>query len=443
LRKNSKHAVLTDPVGPLLVRMTIPMSIGIVGMVAFNLIDTFFVGRLGILDLAAMSFTFPVVLVISSIARGLGVGTAAVVSRAIGRGDHEQVRRLTTDAISLSFIVVFLFVGIAYATIDPLFRLLGAQGDVLIRIKSYMRIWYLGMPVVVIPMVGNNAIRATGDMKTPTLIMLIAICVNLILDPLFIFGIGPFPRMELAGAALATVCARTITMIAAFLVLSRREKMLTPARVKFRLVFNTWKRVLYVGLPAAATFIIIPLSAGFITRLVSQYGNASVAGFGVATRIETFGLTLVAALSSVLVPFVGQNIGAGNNERIMKSARYSHFFSLVWGGFLFLLFLTLGKPIARIFNNDHEVIRVTVLYLRIVALSYGLQGIVQLNSAVFNALRRPLHAAGLSLLRGLGFFIPLAMLGSFLLGVNGIFFAAAVSNGITAVISLLLLKKVL
>jgi len=442
-KKTNKPQLTEGSVGRILIQLTIPMSVGIVGMVAFNLVDTFYVGRLGTLELAAMSFTFPVVLVVSSIARGLGVGTSAVVSRAIGRGDHERIKRLTTDSLSLSLIIVLCFVIAAYATIDPLFQLLGAKGEVLVRIKSYMSIWYFGMPFVVIPMVGNNAIRATGDMKTPTAIMFVAICVNLVLDPVLIFGLGPFPRMGLPGAALSTVIARAVTMMAAILVLGKREKMITLKQPHLREVFRTWKQVLFIGLPAAATFIIIPLSVGFITRLVSAYGASAVAGLGVANRIETFALTLIAALSNVLVPFVGQNSGAGKISRIEKSVRYSHLFSLGWGVLLFLIFLFLGKPIAGIFNKDPDVIGTTVLYLGIISLSYGCQGIVQLNSSIFNALRKPIHAAGLSLMRIICFLIPFAFLGSCLFGISGIFAAVAVANVSVALISYFLIRVLL
>jgi len=214
------------------------MFIGILAMQIFNLVDTFFVGQLGARQLAAMGFTFPVVLVINSIALGLGIGASSVISRAIGEGNQAKVRRFTTDALSLSVMIVTLFVVTGLFTIEPLFRSLGASGDVLQYIKSYMKIWYLGMPFVVIPMVGNNAIRATGDTKTPSFVMVSAVLINIILDPLLIFGYGPFPRWELAGAALATVISRGITMVLSLWILYHRERMLTFAIPKLKEEFN-------------------------------------------------------------------------------------------------------------------------------------------------------------------------------------------------------------
>ena len=180
----NRARLIEGSVGRLLVRLTVPMILGIVSMVAFNLADTFFVSRLGSTALAALSFTFPVVLVINSIALGMGIGASAVISRAIGEGNEDRVRRLTTDSLSLSLIIVFVFVIIGQLTLDPLFRILGATRELVPLITQYMRIWYWGMIFVVVPMVGNNAIRAGGDTKTPGFIMGAVAGLNFLIDPM-------------------------------------------------------------------------------------------------------------------------------------------------------------------------------------------------------------------------------------------------------------------
>ncbi|UCB47501.1 MAG: MATE family efflux transporter [Spirochaetota bacterium] len=419
------------------------MLIGIIGMVAFNLVDTFFVGRLGALELAAMSFTFPVVLVIISISQGLGVGASSVLSRAIGEGDQHKVKRITTDSLVLSFSIVVVFVIAGMLTIEPLFRLLGADDNILPLIKDYMRIWYIGVPFVIIPMVGNSAIRATGDTTTPSIIMVVAICVNLVLDPLLIFGIGPFPRWELAGAAVATVIARAVTMVLSLFILGRRERMLTTEVPSLKEILESWKKILYIGLPAAGTYIIIPLSMGVITRLVASFGPESVAGFGVATRIETFALTQIIALSVVLIPFIGQNMGAGKYERIRKGLKYSQLFALIWGLVLFLIFIFTARQFAGVFNKNSSVIESTALYLLIVSVSYGAQGVFQLVSSAFNAINKPFPAAILALVRMFGLYIPLALLGSRIFGLRGIFAAASAANLVIGAVSFIWIGKML
>ena len=421
-------AVFTrGPIASTLIRLTIPMTFGMVGIVAFNLVDTYFVGRLGTLELAALGFTLPVVLVVQSIALGLGVGASAVISRAIGEGNSDEVKRLTTDGLVLAVLFVLAFAVAGLLTIEPVFRLLGADEEALPLIAKYMRIWYLGVVFVVVPMVGNNAIRATGDVKTPALIMVVAALVNTGLDPLLIFGIGPFPRLEIEGAAIATVISRATTLTVALWVLGRRYRMLSRVIPRASRIVNSWKRILYIGVPTAATRIIVPLAIGFITRLVSAHGTPAVAGYGVASRVEFFAFTVVVALASVLMPFIGQNWGAGRLDRLGLGARYSQVLALAWGGLMFVVLATAARPIASLFNDNPAVVSTVVMYLRIVPLAYGLQGVLMVTSASLNALNRPLHASILTLAQMFCVYVPLALLGSRLYGLAGIFGALAVS----------------
>jgi putative MATE family efflux protein len=442
--KKEKTAILTQgSVVKTLVKLTVPMIFGLIGIVAFNLVDTFFVGKLGTQELAALSFTFPVVLVIGSLAMGIGMGTSAVISRAVGEGNHENVQRLTTDSLLLALIFVGCFVLIGVFTIDPLFRTLGASEDLLPLIRQYMRIWYPGMVFVIIPMVGNNAIRAIGDTKTPGFIMMMAAVVNTILDPLLIFGLGPFRRLEIAGAATATVIARAVTLGVSIYVLCYREKMITVKRVPITAILWSWKRILYIGLPTAAARIIIPVGIGIITRMLSSYGPEAVASFGVSSRIEFFALTVVRALSVVLGPFVGQNWGARMFGRAQEGIKYSNQFSMLWGGALWALLALLARPIASVFNDNGEVIRGITHYLRIVPLGYGLQGILLLAASALNVLNKPIHASVLQVIQMFVIFVPLAFIGSRLLGVSGIFAALAFSYCISGVASHTLLQKIM
>jgi len=440
----TKEARLIDPpVGGTLFRMTVPMIFGILAMVAFHLTDTFFVAQLGTNALAAMSFTFPVVFVIHSISMGLGVGVSAVVSRVIGSGDHDQVRRLTTDSLVLAMLVVGFFVATGLLTIDPLFRLLGATDEIVPLVKSYMRIWYTGVLFVVIPMVGNSAIRATGDTKTPSLIMVAAVTVNVILDPLLIFGIGPFPRMELAGAALATVFARATALLVSLWVLGRRERMLTLVLLPIRNLIRSWRSVLYIGLPTAGTNMIVPVALGIITRMVAEYGPQPVAALGVATRIDPFALAVIFALSASLGPFVGQNLGAGRYDRIKLAVLYSQRFAVGWGLLMLAVLALSARPIALLFSDTPAVVDITVRYLRLVPIGYGLQGVLLLSNMALNILKKPLHAASLNLTQMFVLYIPLAFIGSRLMGVPGIFGAAAVANIVAGTVAFFWLRRVL
>lgn len=419
------------------------MIFGMVGMVAFNLVDTFFVGQLGTQELAALSFTFPIIMVIGSLAMGIGTGASAVISQAIGRGDHHKVQRLTTDSLFLSFLLVAFFVALGMLTIDPLFRLLGAEPEIIPLIREYMVIWYPGVLFLIIPMVGNNAIRATGDTKTPSAIMLVAVVVNIILDPLLIFGLGPFPMLGLTGAAIATVVSRAITLVFAMWVLYYRDRMMTFELPALKEVIDSWKSILHIGLPVAGTRLLSPIAMGVIIALVASYGHEAVAAFGVGIRIEFFALTVVFALSTVMGPFVGQNWGARRFERVNLGVKYSIVFSLAWGVAMFTMLALAARPIASLFNDDPQVISIIMLYLWIVPIGYALFSVFQISTMTLNVLNRPGSAAVLMVIQMFILYIPLAYLGSYLFGLTGIFVAIVLAYSLSGIASHFVLKRVL
>lgn len=417
-------AVLTmGPVGYTIVRLTVPMVFGIAGMVAFNLVDTFFVGRLGIKPLAALGFTFPVIFIVASIALGIGTGTAAVVSRAIGSGDRDRVRRLTTDGILLGLLTVAILFTVGMTTMECTFTALGATPDIMPMILDYMRIWFPGMFFIVITMTGNNAIRAMGDTITPALVMLCAITINLILDPLLIFGIGPFPAMGIRGAAIATVVARAMTTIVALWVLSRKYDMITLKPPGPGELFKSWRAIMVIGFPAAAARLITPLAAAFMTRIVSSFGPAAVAAYGVSNRLEFLCLAVIMALQTIIIPFIGQNLGAGRPDRVKRGVAGSLGFAAVWGTLVWLFMLLGADRIAPIFNDDPEVSSLIATYLTVVSIGFGLQGVFVVASAAFNAMGKPILSAGATAIQMLGICIPAAAFAAPRWGLPGAFWA--------------------
>jgi len=441
---SDRKAQLTDgPVGRILLSMTGPMIVGMFALVAFNLADAFFVAQLGTPQLAAMSFTFPVVMFLGSIAIGLGIGTASVLSRAIGRGDTMRVRRIATDSLALAFLVVLVCSFFGMLTIDPLFRLLGAGPDLLPFIRDYMIIWYSGMAFLVVPMVGNNAIRATGDTRTPSVIMVIAALLNVALDPILIFGLFGMPRLEMAGAALATVITRALTLVLALAVLHFREGLLDLRRPHWKEVWASWREVLFIAIPAGSTNLLTPVSQAVITRIMAGFGPAVVAGFGAGTRVEAFAFLVIIALAISLTPFVGQNWGANRPDRVRRALWLGAGFAIVWGGISWVAFLATGKTIAVWFGDKPELRRTLVQYLWIIALTYGLQGVCHLASATLNAMNRPFLAAAVIIIRTFVFVVPLAYVGAQLLDVRGAFAGIAVGNVVAGIVALAIVWRTL
>ena len=201
-----------------------PMILGIIAIKSVAVIDTYFVAKLGILELTALSFSFPVAMTVTSIAIGLGAGASSVVSRAVGANNLDDAKRLTTDALILAMLLVSAIAIAGYIFVRPLFSLLGANGEVLNLIVRYMQIWFAALPFVVIPMVANAVLRAVGDAFWPSLIMIMSAFINIGLTPLLIFGWGPIPAYHIEGAAYGTFIAQVFaTMFVIWLVIGREH----------------------------------------------------------------------------------------------------------------------------------------------------------------------------------------------------------------------------
>ena len=438
-----KKAITTDKEWIVLAKLAGPMATTLLGVIAFNLVDTYFIGKIGPVPLAALSFTFPVVMVIGSIAHGLGMGITTAVSRAVGARDKQRQVVLVTWGMVLAVIVVSVFVTAGLLTIEKLFLLMGADGPTLAGIEAYMRIWYPGVLFLVVPMAGSAAIYGLGDTKTPARIISGAVLVNTILDPLLIFGIGPFPELGVAGAAMATVIARGLTFLAVMYVLFFREKTVSFKTREFKDIIDAWREILRVGIPSSLTRVIVPIGSGVLTSMVAAFGPCAVAGFGLATRVELFALVAINALVSIMPVFVGQNWGGGHWRRIRRGFNLANWFSLGYGAFVCLLLLYIAEPIARLISQTPEVVAATVQYLRIVSIAYGLQGSLLLAVATLNILKKALLSTSMILIQTFFICLPLAWLTVDRFGTVGIYGSLTVSFIITGMIGLLLTNRYL
>jgi len=432
----SAQARLTQgSVGRHLVDMAVPVLFGIFTMMSQAFADMWFIGRVGDRELAALSFAFPILMIVTSIAIGLGAGTSSVVARAIGAHNHRRARRLATDSLILSFGITAIVSAIGFLTIEPLFRLLGAPDDMIPLIAGYMTILYAGVPFVVVGMVGMSSMRATGDTRLPSMLMVIASVANVILDPILIFGIGPVPAMGLNGAAMAALLSRAAIFAGTLYFMRTRLNMLTFNKPDPGELRSSWADVLHVGIPAAATNAIIPIATGVITAMLARYGPEAVAGFGVASRVESLTLVLFYTLSAVIGPFVGQNIAAGRADRIFEALRLCTIFCVGTGFVIAALLAFSGAWLPTLFSDNPEVTDVSTKFLMIAPISYGAYGMVMVMNASFNGMGKPMPAVYISVARMAVIYIPLAFVAERFFGITGIFVAYAFANIVSGVIA--------
>ncbi|MFQ5635249.1 MAG: MATE family efflux transporter [Gammaproteobacteria bacterium] len=429
------------PVAAHLRRQATPFALGLIALISFDAVDLFFVSRLGDQPLAAISFTFPVVWLLSSIIIGFEAGAASCISRAVGKNDQVMARRQTTDTAALAGVVSLTLCMLGLMNIVPLFRMLGATDELLPLIDDYMGIWFFAEPAAAVMWTCLAAMRARGNSLLEGKIITTASVINAILDPIFIFGWFGFPRMEVAGAALATLVANAIMLVGTLGWLHFRLHVFATPFTRFANIVDSWRRMLHVGLPAMATNAIVPIANGIIVAMIAGFGVDAVAGFGIAMRVEPIFLIAFYALSAVTSPFMGQNFAARRFDRVAEARIVTARFCLFFGLALALVLGVMAVPLSTIFSKTDAIRDVAVEYLWIMAISYGGYGLVMATCAAFNGIGHPGPGLIISATRVLILFLPLAYAGKVLIGLRGIFIASAVSNVAVAIMGFVWLGR--
>ena len=411
-----------------------PMVVGIIATISVSLVDTYFVGKLGTSPLAALSFTFPVTMAVTSLAIGLGAGAASVVSRAVGSDNRDDATRLTTDSLVLASLLVIGISILGFLTIKPLFMLLGAKQETLSMIVRYMQIWYISLPFLIVPMVANSVIRAIGDAFWPSVIMLVSAVINVLTTPILIFGFGPIPALDIEGAAWGTTVARVFTFAFAIWLVVYRERLVTLALPAVNALLNSWYRVAVVAVPAAFGNAVNPIGIALVTAIIASFGESTVAAFGVATRVESFAVIPMLALSAVIGPVVGQNWGAQQVDRVRSALKQSFAACFVWALVLAVTFWLSAEVIASVFTSDAEVSALAAKYLYIVPLSVWGYGWTIVAAGAYNAIGKSITGLGFYLTRTAMFYVPLSFIASMLADSQATFVAIAISNTLAGIV---------
>lgn len=422
-------SLLKGSVPAHLARLTLPSIGGMFAIMVFNLTDTFFVSRLGTDQLAAMGFTFAVVMMVGALSIGFSTGSASIISRALGAGDRARARRTVSDGLFLTIFGTVIVSILGYHTITPLFMLLGASGHVLELVREYMQVWYIGAVVAMMPPVCDSCLRADGDMVRPLMVMCTCAVMNLILDPLLIFGWGPVPALGMKGAAIATIIARSFGMAASLGFLHFRARLIDWNRPPVRELLHSWTEIIKLGVPAALTQVLNPVAQGFYIRLAAGVGGVqAVAAMATGTRIEAFIFIIAIAYGIAIVPFVGQNYGAQALDRVQHTRRLSTRLAFIYAGTTLLFLLPTARFVSGWFSADATVVRLSTVYLLVA--TFGHAGIYISNwmSQLLNVMGKPMPVMAINLSRVFLYVMPLSLLGSHLFGYTGLVAGIALGN---------------
>jgi len=430
-RYSNKGDLTTGSISRHLIRLTLPTIWGILAIILVQLTDTYFVSLMGTKELAGISFTFPVTLTLTHLVFGFNIAMSSVVSRMAGAGQNNDLRRIVTHGLALGVFVSCIIALITYISIDTIFTAMGTDPESLTIVKEYMPFWLLGYIVLAIPSCGNSAMRAGGDSMRPAIIMTAIAGINIILDPLLIFGLYGFPELGVKGAAIATTIAQFSAMLLGFYFLIKHKNMIALDGLHLDKLKDSIKRLGIIALPAGITTSIHPFTNIIIVSVLAVYGPDAVAAYGVATRVEALAMVVIFALSVALAPVVGQNWGAKKYDRVDKSINLAIGFNLFWSLGVAIILILFAHPVAEIFTTDPKIIHYIKQFFWIIPITYGIGNMVFGWSSAFNAIGRPKRSFVMIVIRSVILTIPCVYIGSTLYGVQGIFCALATVNIVT------------
>lgn len=426
-----------------LVSQTVPAVIGVAAVMSIGIVDAYFIGQLGSDALAAISFIFPVAVATTSLAVGIMVGINSVVARALGEGDHARAARRANFGIVFAA-TCGIVMGIAlWLLIDPIFAAMNAPAKLMPLIRAYMQPYAAAFPLILVIMGINGVLRGQGEARRTSTISISYAAANWVLNPVLITGAFGFDGFGMAGAAYATAIGWTIGVAVALWLIRSTALPLDLGLLRNCNLIDPAKAIIKVGLPAAFSNAINPLGLSILTALVALEGEAAVAGFGAAGRLQSFVIVPLLALSGAIGAIVGQNWGAGRFDRAREAVLYAAGFCVVWGLAVAIAMIAAGEQFAQVFTDDPAVIAEFARYLEIAAWGYAGFGLLIVGNGIMNAVDKASFALLQSVARVFVVMLPAALLLQPQMGSAAIYTAELAANIFGAVSAVLLVRHIL
>jgi len=423
--------------------LAIPMILEMVLESLFAVVDVFWVGRLGSNAVATVGLTESMLMLVMAISMGLSLSTTAMVARRIGEKDPEGGAVAGVQAIALG-IGLSVVIGIPCLFYGPkLLELMGASPEIVATGGGYARVALGGSGVLLLLFLNNAIFRGAGDAAIAMRLLWVSNIINLVLDPCLIFGWGPFPRMGVTGAAVATLTGRSIGVGYQFYRLLRGTERIRILRRQVRVNLAVLWRLVKVSITGILQFAIAHTSWIGLVRIVSLFGSAALAGYTIAIRIIIFIILPSWGLSNAAATLVGQNLGAKQPERAEKSVWTTGIYNMIFLGVVGVFFIFFAEPVVRLFTSDAEVIPLAATCLRIlsygnIGYAYGMVMLQAFNGAGDTVTPTIVNAFGFWLLE-----IPLAYWLAIHLKMqsNGVYWAIVVAEGSIAAAGIVLFKR--
>jgi len=430
------------PLGRLLISLSLPGIAATITTSLYNIVDTFWVARLGHEAIAALTIVFPYQILFIAVGVGTGVGIGALVSRRFGENNIEATNHVAGQIFFLSVLwgVLFVVAGVFFS--KSILTAFGATPDIMEYSTQYLVIISYGAPQIIFALMVSSLIRGSGDAVKPMIIMITASVINIILDPVLIIGLGPFPEMGVRGAALATIIAQSIgAALALYYFLAHKTAF--RIQVSHLLPNMPILRDIYrVGAPSTILEVTESLSFVLFNNVVSAYGSVAIAAVGIVIRISDLAFMPIIGVSNGLLPIVGFNFGAQSFKRLWKAVKLA---SVGIAAFLVaatILIEIFTPQIIGIFSKDAELLEITIPSMRIMLATMMFIGPNIMFITAFQGLSRGTMALVLSLVRQFILFVPLLYLFSHLFGMYGIWYSLPASDILSFIVTYVIIYLV-
>lgn len=422
---------------PLIASMSLPSMFSMLIQSFYNIVDSIFVARYSDNALTAVSLAFPVQMLMIAIAVGTGIGINSLVSRKLGERNFEEANSAATHGLVLTIASWFVFAIVALFAIEPFFKSF-AQSQITYQMScDYTFIVSIFSFGVFFQIYAEKTLQATGNMIYPMLLQLVGAIINIILDPILIFGYFGFPELGIRGAATATVIGQIVSMLLAIYLMFFKKHEVTVSLRKFKLRFKTIKDIYAVGLPSIIMQSIGSLLNTCLNMILASFSEVAVSVLGVYYKLQSFVFMPVFGLTHGVMPITGYCFGARNKKRMLSALKIGcaiAFCIMLAGTLIFWIF---PKQLLMIFNNNQELITIGIPALRIISLCFTSAAIGIMFSTLFQAVGDGHLSLLVSTMRQLVVILPAAYLLS-KIGLSYVWFAFPIAEGVSLVVSILL-----
>lgn len=422
-----------------LLAVSVPMLLGNFLNAAYNIVDTIWVGNIiGKNAVGATAVSFPIIFILIALSSGATMATSILIAQYYGAKDYGMVSRVVNNSFAISCILGIVLTVTGILSGDFLLRLMNTPQEIFEMASSYLKIYLTGFVFMYLSFLVTSILRGIGDTMTPLIFLAIAAVLNTVLDPLLIIGVGPFPRLGLSGAAIATVISMGVACISGLIYLNLKNHIVAPDPRKFILDKNITFLIFKIGLPSIVQQSLVSMGAAFITTFVNAFGAPAIAAFGAAGRIESLAFMPAMSLGMASSTLAGQNLGAGKPERIKEIFKWGILMTSAITITISLMTVSAPRLILSMFVREPDVLEIGVTYLKVVGGAYIFFAVMFISNGIINGAGHTITTMLFTLLSLWGVRVPLAsVLSRTSLGSTGIWIAIVASFATTMTISLL------